>query len=189
MNRLSAAIGLWISANVGHEELHGLMHPNPQIDNAYFWTDEEGMYHAGFLDWGGCGYYDYSGIFLNIVSTAQAQHYLEHEEKWIQCFVDECQRWGGPAFKTAELLRIVRLAYAASMIGGLTTCVVNVGSLSSEEEWEGVKDKYHELVMDRWNIRTSVLDMEIKMPVWRDGPQLQTVLDWAKEMELPTDGF
>lgn len=59
----------------------GLIHPNLQCDNAYFWNDEEGTLHAGLFDWGGCGYMSYSGVFLGCLTTMLPEIYLEHEEK------------------------------------------------------------------------------------------------------------
>lgn len=189
IGKLSGAIAMWTEQEEGHDEFYGLIHPNLQIDNGFFWKDEEGMYHAGLLDWGGCGYYPHPGVLLNIMSTAQAQHFLEHEDKWFQCFVDEIKRFGGPEIDAEKFKRIVRLNYAAGVAGMCNTCVTNVFALSQEEEWKDVKDKFHEVVMDRWNIRCNALDAEIKVQVWRRSTIWQTVLDWAKEQGLPTDPY
>merc|ERR1719221_978688 len=147
------------------------------------------MYHAGLLDWGGAGYYDYFQVFLNILSTARAEFYIEHEEKWFQTFTDEVERFGGPKWDPAVFIRVSRLSYASGLPGACQTTVVNALSLTTEEEWKTVKDKFDEKVMGRWNVRTSVLDAELKMAVWRRGPHWQTVLDWMKEQGLPTDPF
>merc|ERR1719350_1653504 len=145
----------------------GLMHPNLQVDNAFFWTDEEGEYHAGLFDWGGCGYMPYAGIFLGCVSGALPEVYLEHEERWFRTFASEFKRFGGGDIDADELIKQCRLMFATSVVNNCQQVTIQAMSLTTEEEWKTITSKFDEKVMGRWNVRCNALACEMCFPVWR----------------------
>mmetsp|Transcript_70587 Transcript_70587/g.163149 ORF Transcript_70587/g.163149 Transcript_70587/m.163149 type:complete len:301 (+) Transcript_70587:360-1262(+) len=190
LNKAANCIGYWASdAEDFSERFFGLMHPNLQVDNAFFWTDDDGEYHAGLLDWGGCGYMNYSGVFLGAVSGAEPEVYLEHEEKWFRCFADEFTRFGGGDMDPDLLVKMSRLMYASGMPSSLTKVGTDCLGLTTEEEWKSIKDRKDEKLMGRWNVRCSTFELESKMVVWRRGPHWQYVLDFCREWGLPTEPF
>lgn len=191
--RLQGPINHYCTEGEKSETYSGLMHPNLQVDNSFLWTDEDGLVHAGLLDWGGCGYMGYAGIFLGCVSGAQAEVYLEHEEWWFRTFVEEYKRFGGGDEMVAEdLIEQCRLMFAVSTcgaIGQLALRGLGEAEGTPEEEWKTITSRTDERIMGRWNCRCNVLAAEVFFTVWRRGPHFQTVLDWAKREGLPTDPF
>jgi len=190
LNKAAGPIGYWANeAEDFGERFFGLMHPNLQVDNAFFWTDEDGEYHAGLLDWGGCGYMNYSGVFLGAISGAMPEVYLEHEEKWFRCFAEEFTRFGGGYMDPELLIKMSRLLYASVMPTSLTKVGTDILGLTTEEEWKSIRDRKDEKLMGRWNVRCSTFELESKVIVWRRGPHWQCVLDFCREWGLPTDPF
>lgn len=163
----------------------GLMHPNLQCDNAFFWTDESGKYHAGLFDWGGCGYQQYSGVFLGCLTTMIPEVYLEHEEHLFRCFAYEFKRYGGGEMDPEELILQSRLNYCLSMTGLPSNLVSYALSTTPEEEWKTIKDKTDDRVMGRWNTRCHTLSLEIQLVVWRRGKQFDTFLGFLDDFGFP----
>merc|ERR1712194_520742 len=95
----------------------GFIHCNPEVDNAYFWQDDDGNLECGLYDWCGAGYEPYTRLFFGTLRSALPEVYLEHEESWFQCFVDEVLKHGGPRYDPAECMRISRLMLAVGLPG------------------------------------------------------------------------
>lgn len=182
--KIGTVISTYCTEGPKSKNMFGLIHPNLQVDNAFFWTDEEGRYHAGLFDWGGCGYQPYAGVFLACVSGALPEVYLEHEERWFRCFADEYKRFGGGELDADELVRQSRLMFSMSMVGIVTNVSVQAMNLTTEEEWKTITNKFDERVMGRWNVRCQACAAECAMPVWRRGPHWQYVLDLCKELDI-----
>uniref|UniRef100_A0A7S4R679 Uncharacterized protein n=1 Tax=Alexandrium monilatum TaxID=311494 RepID=A0A7S4R679_9DINO len=190
LNKASGCIGYWANnAEDFGERFFGLMHPNLQVDNAFFWVDEEGEYHAGLLDWGGCGYMNYSGVFLGAVAGAMPEVYLEHEERWFHTFAEEFTRFGGGDMDPCLLTKMSRLMYGGSVPSSLAKVGTDILELTTEEEWKTIKDRKDEKLMGRWNVRCSTFELESRLVVFRRGPHWQCVLDFCQEWGLPTDPF
>jgi len=189
VNKLAGPIHMYCNDGDYSDMFFGLCHPNLQVDNAFFWTDEEGVYHAGLLDWGGCGYMSYMNVFLGCVSGALPDVYLEHEEKWFRTFADEFKRFGGGDMDPDELVKQSRLMFCTSVLGTCSNVAVQALSLCTEEEWKGISSKQDEKVMGNWNVRCQALAAETCIPVWRRGPHWKVLLDFCKEMDIPTEPF
>lgn len=171
------------------ESFFGLIHPNLQVDNAFFWEDEDGLYHAGLLDWGGCGYYPYAQVFLGCTTMALPEVYLEHEEGWFRTFTDEFKRFGGGEIDPEELILQSRLMFSVFVGQTCQRVATEAMQLTTPEEWLQVKDRFDERVMGRWNVRNSATAGEVSVIVWRRGKHWQTVLDFCKANGIDTEGL
>merc|ERR1719382_999302 len=67
----------------------GLTHNNLQIDNAFFWRNEQNEVEVGLLDWGvlNCG--PLAGAIQGCISGAQVEVLIEHRGAFLQAFIDE----------------------------------------------------------------------------------------------------
>jgi len=169
-----------------HPTLRGLIHPNPEVDNAFFWQDEDGNYECGLFDWGGTGYQPYTRLFHGCIRSALPEVYLEHEEKWFQFFSDEVREFGGPCIEAKDCLQISRLMFAIGVPNAPKGFMGSLGSISPDE-WKTITDKRDARIMGRWNVRTGVLSALTNLIIWRRGPHWTYFLDFCKSNGYRTE--
>ena len=80
-----------------------LCHFNANIDNAWFWTDEEGNRHCGLLDWGMVGQMHVAQALWGSLSGAEAEVWDDHLEELIAEFVRAYHAFGGPVLEIRKL--------------------------------------------------------------------------------------
>jgi len=91
-------------------ELNVLVHPNLQIDNAFYWKNEDGKIEAGLLDWGSV----YHANVINAVASnwhaGELEVMDEHEDKLCDFLVDELLAAGGECCGKDMFRMLQRLA-------------------------------------------------------------------------------
>merc|ERR1712150_194448 len=142
--------------------------------------DEEGNYECGLFDWGGTGIQPYTRLFFGCFRSALPEVYLEHEERWFQCFSDEVVRFGGPFIDPKNCLEISRLMFAVGM-PNVARGIMSSAGTTTPEEWKTITDKRDVRIMGRWNVRVSVLSGLSNLIIWRRGPHWQVFLDFCKK--------
>lgn len=88
----------------------GLCHWNINIDNAWFWRDEEKQLHVGFLDWGSVQQMNIARAFWGMVCAAELDLLDAHRQDLMQIFVDCYRMSGGPDITLSEFEFMYRLA-------------------------------------------------------------------------------
>ena len=87
-----------------------LCHWNINIDNAWFWRDEAGKLHVGFLDWGSAQQMNIARGFWGMVCAAELDLLDAHRQELMQAFVDSYHAAGGPAITVEKFELMYRLA-------------------------------------------------------------------------------
>ncbi len=77
-------------------EMISLCHWNANIDNAWFWRNDEGLLECGLLDWGHVGQMSVGQSIYGAFSGAEKGLWDEHFEDIVSTFADEYRRSGGP---------------------------------------------------------------------------------------------
>jgi hypothetical protein len=91
-----------------------LCHWNANVDNAWFWRDDERGLRCGLLDWGCVSQMNLGMAIWGAMSAAETDLWTTHLDELLLLFVTEVRRCGGPALDPARLARHT-LLYAAVM--------------------------------------------------------------------------
>ena len=89
-----------------------LCHWNCNVDNAWFWTDDQNELQAGLLDWGSVGQMNVAQAFYGMTCSAEPAFLRRHSRELLQLFVAEYERNGGPAIRLEQLLLSYKLSVA-----------------------------------------------------------------------------
>ncbi|CAD7337460.1 hypothetical protein FIM10_12695 [Sphingomonadales bacterium 56] len=81
----------------------GLCHINLNIDNAWFWRDENGLLQAGILDWGGAGQASIAQALSGMLMMPEPDKHLGLVQRVIAIFIEECAAQGCPPIDKEEL--------------------------------------------------------------------------------------
>jgi len=83
--------------------LIGLTHQNMNIDNAFFWRDEDGKVESGFIDWGRFRQENYTtGLFNGLTCCDLTDWLQENDRRLLQDFCDEYAKEHRPGLVTFE---------------------------------------------------------------------------------------
>lgn len=97
------------AAMLGDPDYVSLCHFNVNIDNAWFWSDDEGNRHCGLLDWGMVGQMHVAQAIWGSLSGAEAAIWDDHLDGLIAQFIDGYRAAGGPALDSGKLRNDVLL--------------------------------------------------------------------------------
>lgn len=111
--RLHAAEpAIW--AELDDPELVALCHWNANVDNAWFWRDDDGPLQCGLMDWGAVGQMNVAMAIWGSLCSAETSLWNAHFDELLASFGAEFHRCGGPRIASERLRRHV-LLYAAVM--------------------------------------------------------------------------
>jgi hypothetical protein len=86
-----------------HPDFIALCHWNANIDNAWFWRNDQGEVECGLMDWGRVGQMNVALALWGGLSAAEKSLWDEHLDDLLALFVAEHRKAGGPAVDAAEL--------------------------------------------------------------------------------------
>lgn len=89
-----------------------LCHWNANIDNGWFWRNQNGVRECGLLDWGRVGQMSIARTLYGGISGAEPDFWAEHANSLLELFAAEYHRCGGPAINPQELKTHVDLVTA-----------------------------------------------------------------------------
>jgi len=124
------------------------VHPNANIDNAYWWRDDAGTLQCGLIDFGGYSCATVTAHLATGLFSAEAEVIENHMDAIYQSFIDGCAAMGGPVYDLSELrLRMeLELAVAATFMPG---SVPMVYKYIKAGEWASIKDRHDPKVAGR----------------------------------------
>jgi hypothetical protein len=100
-----------LAASAGHI---ALCHWNANVDNAWFWRDDDSRLQCGLLDWGCVSQLNVAMALWGALSAAETSLWDEHFDDLVDLFAHEYRAAGGPSIDRGELTAQV-LQYAAIM--------------------------------------------------------------------------
>ncbi len=86
-----------------------LCHWNANIDNAWFWRNEQGELACGLLDWARAGQMNVAAALYGALSGAEAELWDDHLDALLALFATEYRDSGGPCLDIPELKLHVQL--------------------------------------------------------------------------------
>jgi len=159
--------------------LHSLTHMNCQLDNAFYYNNEEGQVEAGLLDFGGF-------MFSNPVNS-MARNWIAAEPEVmddisgeiLDSYIDELAKQGGPSVDRSKVFHIARLTQAGFPFS--TASMLTIAGFAHHSK----KDPFWSEVTDRWDPRIqNAFTMRFTTSNWRNTLQL-----WKSKERAPYKSF
>eukprot|EP00930_Biecheleria_cincta_P072221 TRINITY_DN59657_c0_g1_i1.p1 TRINITY_DN59657_c0_g1~~TRINITY_DN59657_c0_g1_i1.p1 ORF type:complete len:581 (-),score=77.98 TRINITY_DN59657_c0_g1_i1:277-2019(-) len=177
----------YLTANA--QDAYGLFHPNLQLDNGFYWVDEQGRTDAGLLDWGGMGFSTFGNILGGNLMCADAQVRVGHLAGLANCFVSTLREFGGPRLDATYLYRHVALVDMKCIMNAM--CGVESGGFGGiyegkpKGEWTSMNNFDDPL----WAVE-DVPTMMTRVPVvaltegiktWKNAGYYRKFISWREE--------
>jgi len=177
----------YLSANA--KDAYGLFHPNLQLDNGFYWVDEQGRTDAGLLDWGGMAFLTFGNSLGSNLMCADAEVRVGHLAGLASCFVSTLREFGGPQLDATYFYRHVALADMKSVLNAM--CMVESGGFGGiyegkpKGEWKTVKNLDDPL----WAVedvptmmtRIPVVGLSEGIKVWKKAGYYQKFMSWREQ--------
>lgn len=132
-----------------------LGHNNLNVDNAYFWRDEQGRLDCGVIDWGGFGVLNLGHKIYWILNCSDFEHIQANLEAYLEAFVAAYHEYGGPLLDV-KLVRLhiflTAIANLSQMIGAIPNCF----SMCAAKEWETIRDRQDPRIADNINGKSTL---------------------------------
>lgn len=169
----------------GQPDFIALCHWNMNVDNAWFWRDDDGVLQAGLLDWGSVGQMNVAQAFFGMICSAETDFLEAHKGELMALFVAEFQRAGGPAIPLDDFVLMVKLSTA--VLGG--AWLLDAPSLLEAEvpDIATVTDRYDPKLKGSFLARAQLQIMLVFLNGWR-ADDIGGVLKWfvARQAAVPS---
>jgi hypothetical protein len=103
----------------GRTDYIALCHWNANVDNAWFWRDDDSVLCCGLLDWGCVGQMNVAMALWGALSGAEVDLWDHHLDELLNVFVSEIRGCGGPELDVADLTNQVMLYVAIMTVAWL----------------------------------------------------------------------
>lgn len=110
---VASEAALWQRLTASADHI-ALCHWNANVDNAWFWRDDDGRLRCGLLDWGCVSQLNVAMALWGALSAAEISLWDQHFDDLIALFAQEYHAAGGPSIDCGDLAAQV-LQYAAIM--------------------------------------------------------------------------
>ncbi|MFV8817873.1 hypothetical protein [Haliea sp. E17] len=150
---------------MSHPDLIALCHWNANIDNAWFWRDEDGAVECGLLDWGNVSQMNLAMALWGCLSAAETDLWNAHLDELLAIFVAEFESAGGPKLDV-ELLHLHLALYIGEM--GLAWMLdAPPLILSMVPDLAEVQDRTDPRLANRESARNQLVIMSNFLNFWR----------------------
>jgi hypothetical protein len=160
----------------GAQGLVAFCHWNANIDNAWFWRDEDGHLACGLMDWGNVGQVNLVTAISSCLVFAEPDFVLEHLDHFFALFSQVFEQAGGGPLDPAAL----RLQFALQMVaGGLRWPLGAVPLLEDHvRELATVPDRFDPRIADDEFPRTQLHMLAAYLMFWQASDP-RGLIDWA----------
>lgn len=165
-------------------EYWSLIHPNAQVDNAWYWREMNGDVSCGLLDWGIVMHGSMANCMAGGWMGGEPEVMDEHEEKLLVYFIDEYEKITGVKLDFDDLLMHFRLARVLTLYG----CCANIGTLLrtiKKDDWKKVKDRFDPKINDNFLMRCYFVQVEMLLAMWAKRSPYQAFKKWMNRVQLP----
>lgn len=149
----------------GNPDLIAFAHWNANIDNCWFWRDEQNELQCGFLDWANASPISVAQSINGAISGAGPEIWNEHLEELLALFIDEYAAHGGPRLELEELKLHVLLIVAMSGVAYSMRAPVAIER--AIDDIDGLQDYRDEQFHQHENARIQLHMMTKMLNVWQ----------------------
>jgi len=161
-------------------EYFTLVHPNAQVDNAWYWRETDGTVKCGLLDWGGASCGSMASCIGNGWIGMETEVADEHEEKLVKVFIDEYEKVTGFRLDFDDLYMHIKLAHATVIYG----CCANVGMLLrciDKASWKDIKGRTDPRIDELFLARCYFVQLEMLLGMWKKRSPYKVFKEWMKK--------
>lgn len=137
-NAYNAEISYWQHMDSNYV---GLGHMNLNVDNAYFWRDDDAKLCCGVFDWGGMGTSSFGTKLWWWYYCMDYDCFEANLSTFLEAFADAYAETGGPKVDPTELRKMVILAAFQQMLQ-LVAAVPQIYKMCGKSQWPEIKDRY-----------------------------------------------
>jgi len=138
VNAYSAELNYWMHMNTDYTSLG---HMNLNVDNAYFWRDDEGKLDCGVFDWGGLSVASCGSKLWWWYYCMDYANFKDNIKEYLECYIDTYKEHCGLQLDKDELYDMVVIS-AIMQMAGLVSAVPQMTRMCPKKEWETIKDRY-----------------------------------------------
>mmetsp|Transcript_126225 Transcript_126225/g.247468 ORF Transcript_126225/g.247468 Transcript_126225/m.247468 type:complete len:543 (-) Transcript_126225:66-1694(-) len=141
-NAYSAESLYWRHSN---QDYIALTHNNMNVDNAFFWRDEDGNLDLGVLDWGSMGQRSLGFKLWWWLYCCEFDVLTGSIDALLDCFVSTYAEFGGPTLDK-NVLRTQFVLTALEQMLGLCAAVPQIYKMCKKPEWKTITDRYDDRI-------------------------------------------
>eukprot|EP00747_Dinoflagellata_sp_TGD_P034088 gnl/TRDRNA2_/TRDRNA2_137045_c0_seq1.p1 gnl/TRDRNA2_/TRDRNA2_137045_c0~~gnl/TRDRNA2_/TRDRNA2_137045_c0_seq1.p1 ORF type:complete len:695 (+),score=163.53 gnl/TRDRNA2_/TRDRNA2_137045_c0_seq1:104-2086(+) len=165
-------------------EYFTLIHPNAQVDNAFYWRDENNSMQCGLLDWGGVAHGSIPICLGNGWMGAESDMMDEHEMNLVKTFCAEYEVVNGVKLDCDDVHMQMKLAQASVFYG----CCANIGMLLRtipKDQWKSVKGRLDPKINDNFLMRCYYVQIELFLGMWKNRSPYKAFQKWMMQTGMP----
>jgi len=179
LNAYAAETSYWRHKN---PDFIAMTHNNLNVDNAFWWRDEDGKLDIGLFDWGhmsarSIGFKIWWWVYCGDHDTLTA-----NLDCYLQCFIETYHEYGGPLLDKEELKTQLIITAMEQMLG-LVGAVPQIHRMVPKKNWQTIKDRWDPRIAENVQGQSTlrlylhVMDSIIRiMQEWKGSELLQ---DWV----------
>jgi len=138
VNDYQAEIEYWKHADPAYISLG---HTNINVDNSYFWRDEQGRLRVGIFDWGFMGCTAIGHKLWWWLYCADYDVLKDNIDGFLDCFIQTYHAAGGPMLDFKELKSMFMIT-ALQQLQQLCAAVPQIMRMCPKKEWPSIQDRY-----------------------------------------------
>jgi len=165
------------------KDYFSLTHINMEIDNAYYFLNDEGTLEGGLLDWGSVSFGNSVACMVGNWTSAEPEIMEEHDEKIMKHFQDELEKHGGPKLDFEVVLFHARLSQATSAMSH----AANLAQLYAmhpkrDSIWKDFKSIMDPRIVNVFLMRAFITNWRNFLTLWRSSKTspYKVFLDWLE---------
>jgi len=177
---------LCFCAGAGTQSPHayvGLTHNNLQIDNAFFWRNEQDEVEVGLLDWGILGCSPLVCAIQGCISGASTEVLIEHRDDFLKTFIQSYSEHGGPTLDF-ERLKTMCLLQMAAWSANIISNVSQVLKFTKPNEWKEITDWMDPRLLDRFQTRTHTAQFKESLELYQKWDLYKEFKAWKAAMNI-----
>lgn len=147
----------------GNPQFIAFAHWNANIDNCWFWRDQQGVLQCGFMDWANAGQISVAQSVSGAISGAEPFIWNEHLDELLTVYIDEYAAQGGPRLSLDELrlhnLLIVAVSGVAYAMGAPLAVERDIADIDAVESYRDEGFREHENARIQLHMMTKMLNV------------------------------
>mmetsp|Transcript_79528 Transcript_79528/g.170462 ORF Transcript_79528/g.170462 Transcript_79528/m.170462 type:complete len:725 (+) Transcript_79528:70-2244(+) len=168
-------------------------HPNMNVDNAFWWRDEDNELNCGILDWGGAGIFSLGHRLWWWLYCSEFEVFRDNIDIWIQVFCDSYEEYGGPKLDALRMKMMIFITAFEQLIG-LCAAIPEMYKMCGKGTWQFIQTRYDMRIADNVNGKSSlrlylfVIHKVIRIIEEMGGYDLMEqweAEEWCKGFQLP----
>ena len=149
----------------GNPDLIALCHWNANIDNCWFWRDDNGVLQCGLMDWAMVGQMSVAQAIGGAIGGAETWIWNEHLDELLQYFSAEYVAQGGPRLNAEEIKQHIYLLMALTGVSYFMSAPVAIAR--EIDDLSNVESYRDQCFRDCENARIQLHMMTKMLNIWQ----------------------